>query len=140
MRHLGRGRFQAFSCGVPSKIAEMPNSWAWLALQSAGIGTQGLHSKDWSTFAKRNAAAMDFVITLDERALLEHPPWPGQPEVALWSYPPLVDKKQSSTALGLLALQTLHSLRLRIDLLVNLHARGASVQDLRHDLRDLAHR
>jgi hypothetical protein len=41
--------------------------------------------------------------------------------------------------LGLAALQTLYSLRVRMELLVNLHARAVSPQELRHDLRDLAH-
>jgi hypothetical protein len=52
----------------------------------------------------------------------------------------LVRKKGDSAAQGLATLQSLHSLRLRIELLVNLHARGGSAQDLRHDVRDLAHR
>jgi protein-tyrosine-phosphatase len=140
LRHLGENGFQVFSCGVPGKIADGPSSWAMLVLQNAGISTQGLQSKDWSAYARRNAAAMDFVIALDARALTDHPPWPGQPEVALWTYAPLLGKKQDGMAVGLDALQMLHSLRLRLELLVNLQARGASPQDLRHDVRDLAHR
>jgi len=36
-------------------------------------------------------------------------------------------------------LNTLHSLRRRIELLVSLHSRGVDRADLRHDLRDMAH-
>jgi arsenate reductase (thioredoxin) len=140
MRHFGQGKFKAFSCGVPGKTADKPNSWAMLVLQNAGISTGGLQAKDWSAYARRGAPPMDFVIALDDSAMQDHPPWPGQPEQALWSYAPLAGKKKDGTNPGLLALQTLHSLRLRIELLVSLHARGGSVQDLRHDLRDLAHR
>ena len=139
LRHLGKGRFQVFSCGVPSKTLEKPNDWALFALQQAGIPAQGLHCKDWRAFARRGAAPMDFVIALDDSVAIDHPAWPGQPELALWSYPPLVRKKQNSTALGLAALQTMHSLRVRIELLVSLQSRAGSAQDLRHDLRDMAH-
>jgi arsenate reductase len=140
LRHLGKNRFQVYSCGVPSLTLAKPNDWALLALQTAGISSEGLRCKDWIAFAKRGATPMDFVISLDASVKQAHPAWPGQPELALWSYPPLIKQKgQSSTALGLAALQTLHSLRLRLELLVSLHSKARSAQDLRHDLRDLAH-
>jgi protein-tyrosine-phosphatase len=137
LRHLGQERFQVFSCGTPGKTLDKPSDWALLALQQAGISTEGLHCKDWSAFARRGALPMDYVVALDAAAMRAHPPWPGQPEQALWSFAPLIDKKCSGMKLGLAAIQTLHALRLRIELLVNLHARAASPQDLRHDLRDL---
>jgi arsenate reductase len=139
LRHLGKDRFQVYSCGMPTKILDKPNGWALQALQQAGMATDGLHCKDWSAFAKRGATPMDYVIALDDAAQQEYPPWPGQPEQALWSYAPLIRKKQTGMDLGLAALQTLYSLRVRMELLVNLHARAVSPQELRHDLRDLAH-
>ncbi|NVO05151.1 MAG: hypothetical protein HXX19_04040 [Rhodoferax sp.] len=139
LRHLGKERFQVYSCGMPGKTLDKPSDWVLMALRQAGIATEGLQCKDWSAFARRGALPMDYVVALDETATRAHPPWPGQPEQALWSYAPLIDKKRTGMDQGLAAIQTLHSLRLRIELLVNLHARAASPQDLRHDLRDLAH-
>jgi arsenate reductase len=137
LRHLGQERFQVFSCGMPGQTLDKPSDWALLALRQAGIATEGLHCKDWSAFARRGALPMDYVVALDDGAMRAHPPWPGQPEQALWSFAPLLDKAHRGVDRGLAALQTLHALRLRIELLVNLHARAASPQDLRHDLRDL---
>ena len=139
LRHVGQGRFEVFSCGMPAKTLPQPNAWALLALQQTGISSAGLHCKDWSVFARRGARPMDFVIALDDAAMQAHPPWPGQPEQALWGCTPLIHKKQSGMDLGLATLRTLQTLRVRTELLVNLHQRAASPEDLRHDLRDLTH-
>ncbi|OYU46203.1 MAG: hypothetical protein CFE44_03370 [Burkholderiales bacterium PBB4] len=82
---------------------------------------------------------MDFVIALDAETLHDHPIWAGQPVTAQWDYLPLTTKKAGSAELGLAAVQTLLSLRLRLELLVSLHSRGRTRTDLRHDVQDLAH-
>ena len=82
---------------------------------------------------------MDFVISLDKESASQQPIWPGQPESALWAYPPLIQQKSNSTDLAIATLQTLHSLRIRIELLISLHSKGKHRSDLRHDLRDMAH-
>jgi arsenate reductase len=82
---------------------------------------------------------MDFVIALDAETVAEHPCWDGQPETALWDYPLIAASKGKETNLGVASIQTLVSLRRRIELLVSLHSRAQTRSDLRHDLRDLAH-
>jgi arsenate reductase len=139
LRHLGQDKFLVYSCGMPGQTLDKPNDWALMALRQAGINIEALSCKDWSVFARRGAMPMNYVIALDDDAMQAHPPWPGQPEQALWSYAPLLRKKQSGMEMALAALQTLHSLRVRLELLVSLHSRATSPKDLRHDLRDMAH-
>lgn len=82
---------------------------------------------------------MDFVITLDADTASEHPRWNGQPETALWGYASTAATKKGEGHLGVAAIQTLVSLRRRIELLVSLHSRVEDRSELRQDLRDLAH-
>jgi protein-tyrosine-phosphatase len=140
LRHLGGKKFKAYSCGVPTDIAERPHSWTLLALQTAGMSTADLRCKGWTEFTRNGAPKMDFVISLDAQTAEEQPSWLGQPETALWEYPAVVvRKKNTEKDAGIAALHTLHSLRRRIELLVSLHSRVRNRADLRHDLRDLAH-
>jgi hypothetical protein len=81
---------------------------------------------------------MDFVISLDEETWDAQPLWWGQPETALWAYPPLKAKRKEPAQLGIRTVHTLHSLRQRVELLVSLHSKLTKRSDLRHDLRDLA--
>ena len=137
LNHLGQGRFKAFSCGIPARIAERPNGFTLLALQTAAIPALGLSCKSWSVFTRNSAPKMDFVIGLDEETFNEHPAWPGQPVTASWDYPKVFDKKLNSQ--GAACVRTLMSLRLRLELLVSLHAKSKNRFDLQHDLRDLGH-
>jgi protein-tyrosine-phosphatase len=140
LRHLGGKKFKVHSCGVPYGVADRPDSWAVLALQTAGIPTDGLRCKSWAEFTKSGAPKMDFVIALDAETAMDHPSWPGQPETALWEYPMIaLGRKSSATTPAIATMNTLHSLRRRIELLVSLHSRVSSKSELRHDLRDLAH-
>lgn len=139
LRHLGKSTFRAFSCGVPAVSTGQPQEWTLLALKTAGMSTEGLRCKGWNEFTRSGAPRMDFVIALDEATAYQHPSWPGQPETAVWAFDPLVQRKNQSIDLGLATLNTLHSLRRRIELLVSLQSRGVPRADLRHDLRDMAH-
>jgi len=140
LRHVSAaGKLKAYSCGVVSLVAERPYGWTLLSLQTASISARSLHCKDWTEFTRNGAPKMDFVIALDAATVPDHPLWPGQPETAVWDYPPIVDKEKTVTNPGLVVMQTLHSLRRRIELFAILCAKGKSRADLRHDLRDLAH-
>ncbi len=138
LAHLGGNRFRAFSCGRPSSIGDEPSPWALMALRTAGVSPDGLRCKPWTEFTRSGAPKMDFVISLDEETWDAQPLWLGQPETALWAYPALKAKRKDTAKLGLKTLHTLHSLRLRVELLVNLHSKLTRRSDLRHDLRDLA--
>lgn len=139
LRHFGGNKFKVFSCGVPPGAKGLPKEWALFALNTVGMSVQGLKCKDWTEFSRNGAMRMDFVIALDEKTVNEHPSWHGQPETALWAYPPLIQRKCNSTEVGLATLHTLYSLRRRIELLVSLHSKAGSRSDFRDDLRDLAH-
>ena len=79
----GRGRFQAFSAGSHPKpeVHEL----ALDILQRNRLPTSGLHSKSWDDFATPDAAPLDFVFTVCDRAAQEICPiWPGQPMTAHW--------------------------------------------------------
>jgi arsenate reductase (thioredoxin) len=79
----GNGRFKAFSAG--SMPATAPNHFALRTLEGLRLSTDGLHSKDWSEFAKPDAPIMDFVFTVCDNAAGEIcPVWPGQPVTAHW--------------------------------------------------------
>lgn len=83
---------------------------------------------------------MDIVIGLDAETVNDHPSWNGQPATALWNYPEIsANYKDKAKNPGIAAVQTLVSLRRRIELLVSLHARAQRGSDLLHDLRDLAY-
>ena len=139
LNHVGNGKLRGFSCGVPAMLAEKPASWTPLSLQTAGIPAVGLHCKPWTEFTRNGALRMDFVIGLDAQDYSDLPAWPGQPVTALWDYPPIANDTKAGMAAGLAAVQTLVSLRRRIELLVNLHAYGKPFTELQHDIRDMQH-
>jgi len=139
LNHLGKGKLRAYSCGVPGNIVEKPFSWTLLALQTASIPTTNLRCKPWTEFARHGALKMDFVVALDRDSLEMHPSWPGQPVTALWDFEHIGGGSKRRAEGGISALQTLMSLRRRIELLISLHARAKTRTDLQHDLRDLSH-
>lgn len=82
---------------------------------------------------------MDLVITVCDNAAGEVCPyWPGQPATAHWGYadPSAVqgddDKKREAF------LQTLHLMRKRLNLFVNLHQGSLSQMVVQQTARDLA--
>jgi arsenate reductase (thioredoxin) len=139
VQHLAVPHLRAYSCGVPHLIAERPYGWTLVALQTAGISAHDLWCKGWTDFTRNGSLKVDFVIAMDAATAVEHPSWPGQPVTALWDYPAVTKKQKHILSPGLSTIQTLHSLRRRIELLSILVARSSARSDLRHDLRDLAY-
>jgi protein-tyrosine-phosphatase len=79
----GQGKFRGFSAGSHPK-AEV-NPLALELLQSRGLPTEGLRSKNWNEFAQPGAPNLDFVFTVCDNAAGEVCPyWPGQPMTAHW--------------------------------------------------------
>ena len=86
LRHLGKGRFNAFSAGSCPKGAVHPAALQLLTEQ--GLPTAGLRSKSWNEFAADGAPVMDFLFTVCDQAANEVCPiWPGQPVTAHWGMP-----------------------------------------------------
>jgi arsenate reductase len=64
------------------------NPYALGALESAGVDTEGFHSKSWDSFVGDNAPEMRIVITVCDSAAAEQCPyWPGSPVKVHWGYP-----------------------------------------------------
>lgn len=121
LNDLGKGRFKAYSAGSSPRENQRPNPLALETLSEAGLPVDGLFSKSWDEFAKPDAPKMDLVITVCDNAAGETCPyWPGQPATAHWGYadPSEIagddDKKREAFK------QTLHMIRKRLTLFVNL--------------------
>lgn len=83
LNSLARGRFVAYSAG--SQPSGTVHPVALQTIARLGLGTTGLHSKDWKVFAGADAPALDFVFTVCDNAAGETcPVWPGQPMTAHW--------------------------------------------------------
>jgi protein-tyrosine-phosphatase len=136
LNYLGKGKLRAFSCGVPGQVVDKPFSWTLLALKTPSIPTTNLRCKSWTKFTNLAAPKMDFVVALDHDSLTLHPGWHCQPMTALWDYERIEGGSKRRTDAGKSALQTLMSLRRRVELLVILHARAKTRKDLQHDLCD----
>lgn len=68
-----RGR-DVSACSAGSSPSGRVHPLALRALENAGIGTAGLHSKSWSQFAGDRAPPLDLVITVCDAAAAEHCP------------------------------------------------------------------
>ena len=139
LNHLGRGSFKAYSAGSSPRENQQPNPMALNTLESAGISTEGLRSKSWDEFALADAPHMDLVITVCDNAAGEVCPfWPGQPATAHWGYadPSAIDGTDAQKLDAFR--QTLHAIKRRLELLINLPAASVERLMLEKSARDLA--
>ena len=139
LTQLGKGRFKALSCGVPGQT-DRPVPQAVLdVLAASAIPSKGLHAKSWTDFIRSGAPRLNFVISLDAATVSLHPSWPGQPDTALWSCAPVLTEDHAVSDLKPVVLQTLYSLRRRLELLVALPMHGLDRAALHSDIRDMAY-
>lgn len=83
LNKFGAGRFRAFSAG--SRPTGKVNPFALERLKREDIELADARSKSWDEFARPGAPALDFVITVCDKAAAEVcPAWPGQPITAHW--------------------------------------------------------
>ena len=119
LNSLGRAHFRGYSAGSQPAGAVNPDALA--LLESLGLPTEGLRSKNWSEFAAPGAPQMDFVFTVCDRAAAEAcPVWPGQPMTAHWGIedPAAVAGDPEKRARAFRA--AFFALRSRISLFINL--------------------
>jgi len=167
LNHIGQGRFKAYSAGSSPRDNQQPNPIGIEVLKSAGIATEGLHSKSWDDFAEpapsaglphaseapsggsdlhqvkgagpRTAPVMNLVITVCDNAAGEVCPyWPGQPATAHWGYPDPSAGDADDAHKREAFKQTLYALRRRLELLVNLPAASVDRLMLETTARSLA--
>ena len=139
LNHLGKGRFKAWSAGSSPRENQQPNPLALETLAQAGISTEGLHSKSWDVFGAPDAPQMDLVITVCDHAAGEVCPfWPGQPATAHWGYadPSAGDGDEAHKREAFR--QTLHLIRQRLEIFVNLPAARLDRLTIERTARELA--
>lgn len=139
LNHIGQGRFKGYSAGSSPRENQQPNPLGLQTLRTAGISIEGLRSKNWDEFALPDAPHMDLVITVCDNAAGEACPfWPGHPATAHWGYAD-PSEGDGTEAQKLEAFrQTLHAIRRRLDLLVNLPPAHIGKLMLQTSARDLA--
>ncbi|MDN4589109.1 protein-tyrosine-phosphatase [Xenophilus aerolatus] len=139
LNDLGGGRFRAFSAGSSPRENQQPNPLALEVLERAGISTAGLRSKSWDEFGQADAPHMDLVITVCDNAAGEVCPyWPGHPATAHWGYPDPSEVSGSDEQRLEAFRQTLHAIRRRLELLVNLPAASLEKMVLESTARSLS--
>ena len=139
LNHIGKGRFKAYSAGSSPRENQQPNPIGLEVLKAAGISTDGLRSKNWDDFGKPDAPVMNLVITVCDNAAGEACPyWPGQPATAHWGYedPSAGDGDEAHKREAFR--HTLHALRRRLELLINLPEASVGRMMLETTARSLA--
>lgn len=139
LTHIGGGRFQGFSAGSSPRENQQPNPIGLQTLRNAGISTEGLRSKSWDEFALPDAPHMDLIITVCDNAAGEVCPfWPGKPATAHWGYadPSAGDGSNAEKAEAFK--NTLHAIRRRLDLLVNLPEEKLDAMVFQRTAKELA--
>lgn len=136
---LGEGRFSAHSAGSRPKGAVHP--LALQVLANAGVPNNGLRSKSWDEFAAPGAPPMDFVFTVCDQAGAEVCPfWPGRPTTAHWGLPdPAVVQGPDDVRIKAF-LDTLVTLKRRIELLLALPMASLERQALQRRVQDIGSR
>jgi arsenate reductase len=136
MNRLSNGRFQTYSAG--SHPAGEVNPFTLELLHSKGFATDGLRSKNWDEFAGPNAPAMDFVITVCDKAAGEVCPiWPGQPMTAHWGFEDPAAAQGSGEARRKVFLKVFVEIARRIELMLALPIEKLDRLALERRVRDI---
>ncbi len=139
LNHIGGGRFVGHSAGSSPRENQQPNPIGLQTLQAAGISTKGLRSKSWDEFALPGAQHMDLIITVCDNAAGEVCPyWPGKPATAHWGYADPSAGNGSDAEKAEAFRNTLHAIRRRLDLLVNLPADKLDAMRIQQTAKELA--
>lgn len=139
LNDMGQGRFKAYSAGSSPRDNQQPNPLGLQVLQRAGVSVEGLRSKSWDEFAVPGAPHMDLIITVCDNAAGEVCPfWPGHPATAHWGYPDPSEGEAPDEAKLEAFRQTMHMIRRRLELLVNLPADKLEKARLQGTARELS--
>lgn len=139
LNEVGKERFKAFSAGSSPREGQKPNPLALQVLQSVGISTGGLRSKNWDEFGGENAPHMDLVITVCDNAAGEVCPfWPGHPATAHWGYPDPSEVVGTHEEKLAAFRKTMLAIRQRMEFFISLPAEKLSKLALQQQARDIA--
>jgi protein-tyrosine-phosphatase len=139
LNSLGHGRFKAYSAGSSPRENQKPNALGLQVLQNAGVSVEGLRSKSWDEFAAPDAPQMDLIITVCDNAAGEVCPiWPGHPATAHWGYADPSAGNGSDDENREAFRKTLHDIKRRLELLINLPADKLAKAMLQHTARELS--
>ena len=132
-------RFKAYSAGSSPRDQQQPHPLGLEVLQAAGIDTEGLRSKSWDAFAAPGAPQMDLMITVCDNAAGEVcPVWPGHPATAHWGFADPSQGDRADEEKRKAFRNTLHLIKRRLELLINLPADKLGKELLQASARDLA--
>lgn len=138
MNHLSRGRFRAYSAG--SHPAGAINPFTLELLQRKGFAIDQLRSKNWDTFARPDAPAMDFVITVCDKAAGEACPiWPGQPMTAHWGFEDPAAAPGNDDQRRLVFMKVFTEIARRVELMLALPIEKLDRLALQRKVRDIGH-
>jgi arsenate reductase len=116
---MGAGRFNAYSAG--SHPTGRVNPFAIEQVSLLGYPVENLRSKSWDEFAVPGAPALDFVITVCDKAAGEMCPlWPGQPITAHWGFPDPAAIEGTDEQKRAAFAQTARQMRNRVQLFLSL--------------------
>ncbi len=137
LRQMGRPRFTAASAGSHPKGEVHP--MALRVLDDLHLPTAGLRSKSWDEFSGADLQALDFVITVCDKAAGEAcPVWPGQPMTAHWGLPDPAAVQGDDHAVHRAFTDTAIALRRRIELMTALPIERLDRLALQRSVRDIA--
>lgn len=136
MNRFSQDRFRAYSAG--SYPAGQVNPFTLELLSRKGIATDGLRSKSWDEFAQPGSPAMDFVITVCDRAAGEICPiWPGQPMTAHWGFEDPAAAPGNDEARRAVFEKVFIEIARRIELMTALPAEKLDRLSLQHRVREI---
>ena len=136
MSQLGGKRFRAYSAGShPNGVV---NPLALATLRHWQIPSDGFRSKSWDEFAADGAPAMDFVLTVCDKAAGELcPVWPGQPMTAHWGVadPAAIEGADEVRAKAFMDAAAV--LKRRIELMLSLPMSSLAAMSLQRELGEI---
>ena len=116
---LGGGRVKAYSAG--SHPTGRVNPFAIEQVCTLGYPVEELRSKSWDEFAVAGAPALDFVITVCDKAAGEICPlWPGRPVTAHWGFPDPAAAEGTDDEKRAIFANTMRQMRNRVQLFLSL--------------------
>jgi arsenate reductase len=136
LNHMGEGRFKAYSAGSHPTGKVSPH--ALHTLERLRLSAEGYRSKNWDEFAAPGAPAMDFVLTVCDKAAGEVcPVWPGQPMTAHWGVADPAAFEGSEEATERQFMDTALTLKRRIELMLALPLARLDAMAIQREMRDI---